>query len=112
MGVPERAGGSLDGIAVVVPARAEREIGVPLPEPLTRASPAPAESGGRRNAVDALLEPEVVDLEPGGRGASRDAPSPGPGNLVEIRVPGEPDERGAVGLVTKAGRVGALVVPV
>src|SRR2546426_11412218 len=107
LGVAERADGPLDGVTVVIPARADGEVGVPLPKALAGSSPAPAHGRGRRDPVHTLLEPEVVDLEPWRRGTARDAPVPDAGDLVEIDVSGEACEGGAVRLVTEAGRGGA-----
>src|SRR5206468_9943517 len=84
--VPERLHRAVDRVAVVVPAGRDPEVRVRLAEDLAGLGPSPSHGGGRRDLVHALLESEVVDLEPRRVGAARDAPAPRARDLVEIEI--------------------------
>ena len=85
---------ALNRIAVVVPARVKREVRVSLTEQPPRLGPAPTECGGGGDQIHALLEAEVVHLEPRRRRACGKSPAPGSGHLVEIEIGRDPGKCG------------------
>src|SRR5207247_10048973 len=63
LGISEGTQVALDRVAIVIPARTERDVSVPLAEPSARLDPAPTERGGGGDQVHALLEAEAVHFE-------------------------------------------------
>src|SRR3989442_11478073 len=82
----------LNRVAIVVPAAVERQLGDGVQEHLARPAPAPPSLDLRGDAVDALLEPEVVHLEAGRDELAADAPIPRAPDLVEKQVSRGPGE--------------------
>src|SRR3989442_13983270 len=100
----------LNRVAIVVPARVERPLGYGVQELLARPAPAPPSLDVRGDAADALLEPEVVHLEPGRDELTGDAPVPPAADPIEKHVPAGAGERGAARIVVEALGVGPLIV--
>src|SRR2546423_9870130 len=100
----------LNRVAIVVPAAVERQLGDGVQEHLARVTPAPPSLDLRGQAVDALLEPEVVHLDAGRDELAGDAPVPRAAHAIEKHVPRGPRERGTERVVAEALGVGPLVV--
>src|SRR3989442_12255849 len=92
----------LNRVAIVVPAAVERQLGDGVQEHLARPAPAPPSLDLRGDAVDPLLEPEIIHFEPGRDELAGDAPVPRAADAVEKHVPGDPDELVAVRALPEA----------